>query len=236
MSGIGRNMPVAAAAIALGVLVGPATTAGVLQAAVSRPAETVFKVLREGAPFGSHTVSIRREGNRDVVDIAIDLEVRVAFVTVLRYSHRNTEIWQNGRLVRLDTATDDDGERYRVSAEATGDGLLVRTRDRSYVAPAGTMPTSYWNRAVVEHSALLNTQTGELMPVTVQRLADETLPGVDGEMTAARYRFVNGDNGAPFDVWYSQRDDRWVKLRFDARGARIDYALDGAAAGASAAH
>jgi hypothetical protein len=227
------GMPAISIAISLAAFVGLAAAGGPLLAAAGRPAETAFTVLREGAPFGSHTVFFRRDGDSDIVDIAIDLEVRFAFVTLFRYSHRNTEVWRDGRLVRLDAVTDDDGKRYRVSAEATADGIRVQTPDRTYLAPADTMPTSYWNRDIVDRTSLLNTQTGEPMPVAVERLADETLTGADGAIPAARYRFVNRDNGRPFEVWYDRRDNRWVKLTFDARGSRIDYALAGLGSGPS---
>lgn len=197
------------------------TTAPRSQAA-SPPGDIAFNVFRSGAPMGNHTVSFRQDGDKLIVEIAIDLEVRFAFIPVFRYSHRNTETWQGGRLVRLETTTDDDGTKHKVFAEATDGGLRVTdSSGKTYMAPADTIPTSYWNRETVRRSELLNTQSGKMMPVRIEaRAADKS---ADGE--AAHYRLIKLEDGTPVDVWYGGQNRDWIRLAFEARGSKIDYEL-----------
>lgn len=197
------------------------TTAAPSQAA-SPPRDIAFNVFRSGEPMGNHTVSFRQDGDKLIVEIAIDLEVRLAFIPLFRYSHRNTETWQGDRLVRLETTTDDDGTKHKVFAEATDEGLRVTdSSGNTYIAPADTIPTSYWNRETVRRSELLNTQNGKMMPVRIEpRTADKS---ADGE--AAHYRLIKLEDGTPVDVWYGGQNRDWIKLAFEARGSKIDYEL-----------
>lgn len=197
------------------------TTAAPSQA-VSPPRDISFNVFRAGEPMGSHTVSFRHDGEKLIVEIAIDLEVRLAFIPVFRYSHRNRETWQDGRLVRLETTTDDDGTKHKVFAEATDDGLRVTdSSGETYIAPADTIPTSYWNRETVRRSELLNTQSGKMMPVRIEEGAADK--SADGE--AAHYRLIKLEDGTPVDVWYGGQNGDWIRLAFEARRSKIDYEL-----------
>lgn len=183
------------------------------------PPNLSFEVLRSGESIGTHKVEFRREGDRLIVEIAIDLTVRLAFIPVFRYSHRNTEIWRDGKLVSLDTSTDDDGSKYRVTARATSQGLEVTDAEgHSYIAAADTIPTSYWNMALLERRELLNTQDGTMMPIRI----DSRTTTAEG---ASHYRLIKSDDATPIDVWYDRRQKIWTKLRFTARGSTIDYRL-----------
>jgi len=187
-----------------------------------------FTVLRHGKKLGDHSIQYRRMGDRLTVDIDILLEAKFGFLTFYRFSHRNTEIWQGDRLVSLETQTDDNGRRSRVSAVKTGDGLLVDGSQGRYLAPADTVPSSYWNRQRIERSTLLETQRGELMPIDVRWLGRETVMAAGQAIAAERFK-VTGH--LDLDIWYSEFG-QWVKLEFVTRGTQISYQLIGPASDA----
>jgi hypothetical protein len=179
-----------------------------------------FEALRDGSPLGTHRLRFRREGDLLHVEIAIDFAVSFAFLTFYRYRHRNHEVWQGDRLVRLDAATDDDGERFEVRARAEGDRLLVDGSGGRLELPADTLTTSYWHERTVERSEWLNTQDGRLARSAVTARGSERVEAAGREVEAARYT-LEGDISS--DLWY--RDGLWVKLRFAARGSTIEYVL-----------
>lgn len=189
--------------------------------AAAAPRTLEFDVLRDGAPIGTHRVTVERDGDDTRATIEIDMAVRLAFVTVYRYTHRSTELWRDGRLVSLDARTDDNGTRTQVSARATDAGLAIDGSGGRYVAPAETVPTSYWNREKVMRSPLLDTQSGKLIDVSAMALA--------ADANGTRYRLA-GDLEA--DLVYGPGGD-WTGLSFAARGARIDYVRRGMAAAAA---
>jgi hypothetical protein len=178
-----------------------------------------FDVMRDGSNIGTHRVTIREAGNRREVDVAIDMAVKLAFVTVYRYTHRASEVWVGERLVSLDASTDDNGTRTRVQAAAGETGLAVSGSGGSYSAPADTAPSSYWNRDKLNRSALLDTQSGKLATVANENLGATSMTADGRAQRVSTYR-VTGDLKA--DLSYAD-DDSWVGLRFEARGAQIVY-------------
>lgn len=176
-----------------------------------------FDIRRDGASIGRHRVSFQRRGGQLQVDVAIDIAVSLAFIPVFSYRHRNREVWQDDRLVALDSETDDDGSHYTVTARAVPDGLSVETGEGRLMAPRDILPTSYWNPRTVKQNRLLDTQRGRLLDVQSRLLGQEVL---DGGVAARRYR-LSGD--LDLDLWYSATGE-WLKTAFEARGAAVSYA------------
>jgi hypothetical protein len=133
--------------LAVLLLIAAGSLAMPLAAAIPASQKLAFEVLRGDSRIGRHEVAFRREGEELHVEVAIDLEVKLAFVTVFTYRHRNHEVWREGRLVSLESVTDDDGKQYNLTGRATPEGFRVEGWAGSYLAPAGIIPTSYWNPA-----------------------------------------------------------------------------------------
>lgn len=182
------------------------------------PADRRFTVLRDGAPIGTHRIRTEEAGAETRVTVEIDLQVKLAFVTVYRYRHRNSETWRDGRLVAIDTRTDDNGTTEFVRGRATESGFAVEATAGARTLPADVVPTSYWRPISPERTSLLDTQKGRLLDVRVRREGAERLPA--GEAT--RYS-VRGD--LDVDLWYDA-ERRLRRIAFDYKGARFDYAED----------
>jgi hypothetical protein len=194
--------------------------AGPLWAAIPIKEDIAFEVFRDGEPLGHHRVAFRREAEDLHVEIDIQLEVKLAFVTVFRYRHTNHEVWRDGHLVAIETKTDDDGERYWLSGRATEAGIVVEGSGGSFVAPADVMPTSYWNAEMVTKNRLLDTQRGRLIDVEIVPVGAEIVLVAGQPVDAQRYT-VTGD--LELDLWYAT-DGEWAKISFEARGAEVVYA------------
>lgn len=189
-----------------------------------------FSVFRKNdSPMGYHRLRFTRDGDRLIMEKEISLEVTLAFVTAYRYRHRNREVWEAGRLIEIETRTDDDGDDYWLRAKAGPDGLMVEGSGGSYVAPADIIPTSYWNNAITSATQLLDTQRGLIMDVRMEDRGPETLTTQSGPMQA-RHHTINILTNPPgktnqIDLWYDETG-QWVGLAFEAKGQKITYVLD----------
>jgi hypothetical protein len=190
-----------------------------------------FSVFRQGdIPMGYHRVRFSRDGDDLVMEKEILLEVKLAFINAYRYRHQNREVWRDGRLVAIDTSTDDDGDAFKVTGRATADGFVVESSGQGqFTAPATIIPTSYWNNAITSATQLLDTQRGLIMDVVMEDLGAEPPPG--GAPQPARHHRINIQTNKPgntdkIDLWYDDTG-AWVGLAFEAKGQKIHYVLDG---------
>lgn len=184
------------------------------------PRDLAFDVFRKGELIGNHTIDFEAKGAELEVDVDIRLVVKLLFVPVYRYEHHNRELWRDGRLLRIDSRTDDDGEAFFVKGAAGAEGFTVESSEDSYVAPADVISTSWWNVDTVNRRKLLNSQLGELMTVEVKPAGAGEVQTEAGAIPARRY-VVGGD--AELELWYD-RDDRLAKIRFaGSDGVPIEY-------------
>ena len=204
-----------AAATAVGVAV-----ADPIKAALPGMERIAFEVFRDGDPLGHHKVTFRHDGDDLHVEVDIELEVSFGFITFFRYSHENREVWRDGRLVAIDTRTDDDGTEYWLRGRATDQGLQVEGSSGSFLAPVDIIPTSYWNPATIEQSRLLDTQKGRLIDLEIAPIGKEPVTVAGQPVDAKRFK-VSGD--LDLYLWYTPEGE-WAKTQFDARGAAVVYA------------
>jgi Family of unknown function (DUF6134) len=179
-----------------------------------------FRVLRQGSEIGTHTVTFRDSGQVRLVRTAIDLRVRVAFVTAFRFTHESDEEWSAGRLVSLRSSTNDNGTRYEVTGAPHGDGFRT-------VGPAGpfTMPgnlmtsNAVWTPDFMRQHLVINAKEGGEMGISAKRLAEEVLSGSPGA-SMTKYRVISPRTAGL--IWYGS-DGRWLRGVFEVKGETLHY-------------
>lgn len=206
-------------------------------AATAEPAgELLFRVLLDDKDIGVHRFLVAREDERELVRIEADFDVTFFAIPVYSYDHRNRETWNNGCLERIESRTDDNGDEFRVEGEDRGDRFVVSTQDATIELEADcVMSFAYWNRDFLSQARLLNAQTGEYLPVSVEELGTETLRLGDASMMARRYRLLNREEEIDINVWYDAGSGRWLSLESRVGGDRVLRYLPLADAAADAA-
>jgi hypothetical protein len=181
-----------------------------------------FRVTLDGREIGSHRYTLESGGQGAVLRSQADFDVRILFVTAYRYDHEAVERWQDGCLRALDSRTDTNGEIVAVNAVAGSGGLAVSRPDGRDVHSGCVRSFAYWDRQLLDSERLLNSQTGELVPVEVTLQGQERVRVRGDERVASRYR-ISGPN-LQIDVWYADGD--WVGLEaLTDGGRRLRYEL-----------
>jgi hypothetical protein len=182
-----------------------------------------FKVERDGSVIGTHRVEFRRNGDKLTVEVKVDLEVGIGPISLFTYTHSNSTTWKNGRLARIDSKTDDNGDKFFVEARRTDDGQLrVTSPDGTKTVRGDILPSTWWLTATVDAGAVLNTQKGTVTDLSVVHRGEDRKPVPGGGRIQAEQFRVKAD--IETDVWYDY-NGRWVGLGFDAKGSRINYEL-----------
>jgi uncharacterized protein DUF6134 len=182
-----------------------------------------FTVLRKGKPFGRHVLTFDRADSGDLtVTTDVDLQVKFGPITAFKYRLDSVENWVEGQLSSLSGKSNNDGRKGRVDAERVADQLLVQGSAFEGLLPAEIIPSSHWNRQQVYQTQMLSTETGEVLPIDVEIIGEDTVT-VNGEDIAATHYRLKSD--LTVDLWYDQKS-RWVKLAFAVRGQEIEYVLN----------
>ncbi|MGE0383707.1 MAG: DUF6134 family protein [Gammaproteobacteria bacterium] len=176
-----------------------------------------FDVFLDERRIGAHEFTITADAAGEIAQVAADFNVRVLFLDLYRYKHRNLERWQGPCLHAVDATTDDNGETSRVQARRSGDGLQVEAAQGSQVFEGCVMSFAYWNPRILQATHLFNPQTGELAAVEIEALGPQTIQVRGAPALAERYR-LRGEKFA-IDLWYSPQGD-WLRLEADAAGER----------------
>ena len=178
--------------------------------AAAAPQSLTFAASRNGQPIGTHTVRIVDQGDRRTVVNSIDLALKALGVTVYRYAHHSTEVWQGDRLQSLSARTEDNGATHKVQVNRQGESLRVdreerksvikavsfeqvmpaETRSASETQPGTLLPTSLWYRRIATQSALLNAQSGKPSRIQVSKLGRDTVRTSRLSIEATRYRYA----------------------------------------------
>ncbi|EDP65646.1 hypothetical protein BAL199_02439 [alpha proteobacterium BAL199] len=178
-----------------------------------------FAVTREGSPLGVVMERFGSDAADRITEVYIAFKVDLAFITVYRYEHRSRERWRDGRLVALDTITNDDGEAQKVAARTSSSGLQVDGKEGRIVAPSDILPSSYWHPRFVEQSRMLDSQLGRVLDFTVTEVGSETIQALGRPTLCTRYA-MRGD--IDLDFWYDA-DRVWQKMTFTIGGGFIEY-------------
>jgi hypothetical protein len=215
-----RNLAFAAQVLTL--FVSALTVAPPAEAAVPSGGRLDFTVLRDGDNIGHHELVFTNTANGLQVDIKTDVKVKVLFVTAYQFAHDGHEIWQNGRLVRLWSKTNDDGAAHELNAAAEGASLTVVGDGKRSSADGAIVPASLWNENILRGGTILNTLTGVPMAVQVQNLGAESVQ-VNGQAVQAWHFSITGD--LQRELWFDQ-NYVLVKVRFKGKdGSDIQYVL-----------
>lgn len=202
--------------------------AGPGQAATADTREYRFRVLLDDDPIGTHSFRVKSDAGRDVVEINADFAVKFIGITVYSYDHDNREMWRDGCLERIESSTDDNGDKFAVDGMDQGASFQLSTQDGERQLDADcVMSFAYWNRDYLAQSRLLNSQDGEYLEVDVESGGVERLRFDQREVSAERYRLRNRERDVDITVWYAQQSGEWLGLESRVDGRVIRYLPEG---------
>lgn len=182
-----------------------------------------FDVFLDDSNIGYHDFSSEIIDGIEHITSEAEFNVRFMFFTVYHYRHSNQEQWRNGCLLRLESSTDDNGDKQFVKLSRDNKQSRIETGQTLLTTEDCIRSFSYWNLSQLDASTLLNSQTGELMNVSLEKLGTETLDKDQSFIEASKYKLVGKD--IEITLWYTQ-DNQWLALQsITKNGSLIRYQL-----------
>jgi hypothetical protein len=177
-----------------------------------------FRVYLDDREIGYHHFQLTESGSETRLTTRAELEVTFLKIPVFSYTHENTESWNGGCLYSIASVTDENGELYQVDGGTATDGFRVTTNTGESMLPDCISTFAYWDRSFLQHSSLLNSQTGEYVDVEVDYLGERLISTGKTTLAAHQYR-LEGDD-LELELWYSQDGD-WLALQSSVQGGRL---------------
>ena len=128
-----------------------------------------FAVFRNGSEIGRGAYRFTGDAAHREVAIDVNIEVKIAFVTVYRFTHRARELWDGLRLARMDADTNDNGKKRTVHVARNGDGLTIAVDGKTRTAPLDAKPLSFWNRSILTAADVIDPVDGAVFGLAVRR-------------------------------------------------------------------
>jgi len=178
-----------------------------------------FEVLLDDKKIGYHDFIVSSDDGVQKVQSEAKFNVKLLFVNVFSYRHRNEETWQGNCLSSIDAETESNGKDFSVGGGSTDTGFQLKTEPLENQLPPCIMTFAYWNPDFLMAEQLLNSQTGEYEKVAIGREGEEVLT-IDGQDISATKYSVSVAAG-PITLWYAAEDQRWLALESVVTGGRI---------------
>jgi hypothetical protein len=218
------------AIIIIGVQIGVAASLTMPKLPLSVPESKMrnFDVIRNGNKIGTHNFSFGVEGDQLIVEVKALIEYKLLFIRLYFHDHRSREVWQDGRLQRMTSFTDDNGEKISLQVGGDAGGFAItsdidgETTTRN--APANAFPASFWSAAALERDQAVSTIRGGVDPIQSEYLGEETVAAQGRKVRAKHYKMTGGIKR---DLWFDPADNMaLVYLRFAASdGSTVEYVL-----------
>lgn len=200
-------------------------TANAVHASTGSARSFQHDVLLDGKPIGFHRFTLQDTGTGLRVEGHANFVVKLLGLKVFDYDHRVAEEWRNGCLARLDATTRQNGKTSRVEGNSSADVFTVQRNDDSKPLEQCVASFAYWDRAtLLQRTSLLNPQTGEYVPVTIEHLGRQELQVANGEPLVDRYRILGKD--IDITVSYENSSGQWLALESQLENGRwLQYRL-----------
>ena len=176
-----------------------------------------YDVWREGSQIGTHTVQFVHNGDTLEVHTRIRIQVKLLLVTVYRFEHDSNEKWVDGKLMRFDAKTNDNGTDRDVLLERQGDKLRGHYNKESLEVAGDLIPATLWNPATVDQTMLIEPTKGRAREVKVFDRGMETVKLESGSVQAHHYS-ITGDIRR--EVWYGE-DGQVVQAAYTAKDGTL---------------
>jgi hypothetical protein len=178
-----------------------------------------FDVFLDDRAIGYQSFVLASAGGGTRVETRAEFEVKLLRITAFEYDHRNTELWRDGCLQAIDARTDSNGKQYAVSGKAWGAAFVVATNGGERRLGDCVASFAYWDKSLLlPRRELLNSQTGEYVPVQIDSLGRDRMRIGGREVPVERYSL----KGKEIDITlaYEAGSGEWVALDSRLDGGR----------------
>jgi len=183
-----------------------------------------FDIYRNNKNIGKHKFTFKKVNNQIFVTSNVNFIIKKLGVTLYKYEAKGTEIFEDGKLVRFNSKTNQNGKEKYVNIDLVQNEYLIDGSSHkgktSDVAKVGT----WWNHNLVEAPAQISAVSGRIIKQKVKFLGKKQIEINGKTFETLHFNFSSTDNKLGkdkklnTDVWYEKKTLHWIKASFKKKG------------------
>jgi hypothetical protein len=184
--------------------------------------EYTFTVLSDGQPIGRHRIAFEYEGDRVEIREATEIKVSLAGIPLYTFEHEARQLWRNGRAVRIDATTNDNGEHLAITVRDTPRGYVRRVNGRVDRFDDGATVLALWNRDTFGEGEYFSAVEDKVLHASFEYAGATEIVLAGRPVQTQRYRMLGDEQ---HDLWFDERG-HLAKVALRRYGATIEYVRD----------
>jgi hypothetical protein len=184
--------------------------------------EYTFTVLSDGQPIGRHLIAFEREGDRVEIQEATEIEVSLATIPLYTFEHQAHQLWRNGRAVRIDATTNDNGERLDITVRDTGEGYVRTVNGRVDRFDDSASVLALWNKETFDHDAFFSAVEDKVLKASFKYLGTDDIILAGQPVQTQHYRMLGDEE---HELWFDMAG-HLAKVAFRRYGTTVEYVRD----------
>ena len=183
-----------------------------------------FDIYRNNKNIGKHKFTFKKVNNQIFVSSNVNFIIKKLGVTLYKYEAKGTEIFEDGKLVRFNSKTNQNRKEKYVNIDLVQNEYIIDGSSHkgktSDVAKVGT----WWNHNLVEAPAQISAVSGRIIKQKVKFLGKKQIEINGKTFETLHFNFSSTDNklgkGKKLntDVWYEEKTLNWIKASFKKKG------------------
>lgn len=161
----------------------------------------------DGKPAGETHMTFKRQDDGSLsLACQADVKVTKLGLTLYHYSYRGNEIWKDGKLVRFQSNTDDNGKKFTVSATAERDGIHVsvnkeeRVTRVDWLASYAQLPDAEARKRTL---AIMDADSGKIVTGAMRYLGTQQVTVAGKNQNCFHYRITGP---LVVEAWYDAQE------------------------------
>ncbi len=183
-----------------------------------------FDIYRNNKHIGKHIFSFNKLDGQLAVESEINFEIKKLGVVLYRYHVKGTEYYKDGKLLKFNSKTNQNGKDKYVNLKLEGDKLVIDGSSFKGKVPTDYLLGTWWNHSIVKAQAQISAVSGRIIPQKVTFLGKENIKIGGKSYKTLHFNFsstdqkLSKDKKLNTDVWYEEESLNWVKASFKKKG------------------
>ena len=189
-----------------------------------------FDIYRNNKNIGKHIFTFKKTGENIAVESEIKFEIKKLGVVLYKYHVKGTEYYNEGKLVKFNSKTNQNGKEKYVNLHSENEDLVIDGSSFKGKVSADFLLGTWWNHSIVKAPAQISAVSGRIINQKVTFLGKENIE-INGKVyKTLHFNFsstdkkLKKDKKLNTDVWYEEETLNWVKASFKKQG-KWEYKL-----------